>query len=439
MGAKSVRGKSGRGRVAIPLPFHEFFKTEAAGGVILLGAALAALAWANSPWAESYAGAFSWRISVGAGPFLLSKPLLLWINDGLMALFFFVVGLEIKREILVGELSTPRQALLPIAGALGGMAVPAALYMMINAGGAGAAGWGIPMATDIAFALGVLALLGDRVPPALRVFLAALAIVDDLGAVLVIAIFYTDGIRMAYLGAGLGVLAGLVLLASLGMRSLGLYALAGAAVWVFFLKSGIHPTVAGVLLAMTIPARVAVEGPRFLEKARKHLGEFASETSRGRLLTPSQHEALLGLTGAAQEASAPLQRLEHALHPWVTFGIMPLFALANAGVALDVGGTGRLWGPVTAGTAAGLLLGKPLGIVAGAYLVVRTGLSPMPDGAGWRTFAGVGCLAGIGFTMALFIAGLAFGAGELLPQAKVGILGASALSGLAGYLILRRG
>jgi len=253
------------------------------------------------------------------------------------------------------------------------------------------------MATDIAFALGVLALLGDRVPPALRVFLAALAIVDDLGAVLVIAIFYSDGIRMAYLGAGLGVLLGLVLLARLGMRSLGLYALAGAAVWVFFLKSGVHPTVAGVLLAMTIPARVAVEGPRFLEKARKHLGEFASETSRGRILTPSQHEALLGLTGAAQGASAPLQRLEHALHPWVTFGIMPLFALANAGVALDVGGTGGLWGPVTAGTAAGLLLGKPLGILAGAYLVVRTGLCPMPDGAGWRTLAGVGCLAGIGF------------------------------------------
>ncbi len=439
MGAKSVLGKSGRGRVAIPLPFLEFFKTEAAGGVVLLGAALAALVWSNSPWAGTYAGAFSWRIAVGAGPFLLSKPLLLWINDGLMALFFFVVGLEIKREILVGELSTPRQALLPIAGALGGMAVPAALYAMINAGEAGAAGWGIPMATDIAFALGVLALLGNRVPPALKVFLAALAIVDDLGAVLIIAIFYSDGIRMGYLGAGAGVLLGLVLLARLGMRTLGLYALCGAALWLFFLKSGIHPTVAGVLLAMTIPARVAVEGPRFLERARKNLSEFASETSRGRLLTPSQHEALLGLTGAAQGASAPLQRLEHALHPWVTFGVMPLFALANAGVTLDVGGTGSLWGPVTAGTAAGLLVGKPLGIVAGAYLAVRTRLSPMPNGAGWRTFAGVGCLAGIGFTMALFIAGLAFGEGEFLPQAKVGILGASALSGLTGYLILRRG
>ncbi|MEW5765068.1 MAG: Na+/H+ antiporter NhaA [Acidobacteriota bacterium] len=439
MGAKVGQAKTKRGRMAVPLPFMEFFQREAASGVILLGAALAALAWANSPWSESYAKAFSWKISVGAGPFFLSKTLLLWINDGLMALFFFVVGLEIKREILVGELSTPRQALLPIAGALGGMAVPSVLYALINGGGAGAAGWGIPMATDIAFALGVLALLGDRVPPGLKVFLAALAIVDDLGAVLVIAFFYSEGIRTTYLGAGVGVLAGLVFLARLGMRSLGLYALAGVAVWVFFLKSGVHPTVAGVLVAMTIPARVAVEAPSFLERARSYLGEFASETSKGRLLTPAQHEALLGLTEAAQGASAPLQRLEHALHPWVTLGIMPLFALANAGVSLEAGGGGGLWGTVTAGAAAGLLLGKPLGILAGAYLVVRTGLSPMPDGAGWRTFAGVGCLAGIGFTMALFIAGLAFGDGGLLAQAKVGILGASVLSGLAGYLILRRG
>jgi len=433
-------GKTGAtGRKEEPrLPFLEFFRTEAAGGVLLLVAAVAALLWANGPWAASYRAVFSSPIAVGAGGFLLSKPLLLWINDGLMAIFFFVVGLEIKREILVGELASPSKALLSLASALGGMVVPALLYAALNRGGPGAAGWGIPMATDIAFALGVLALLGDRVPPSLKVFLAALAIVDDLGAVLVIALFYTQGIAVSFLLLSLALLLVLAAAGRLGLRKTSVYLGVGVAVWYGFLKSGVHPTVAGVLLAMTIPARVKVEGGRFLERARRSLAEFASETGGGFLVTPGQHEALLDLQEAAEAASSPLQRLEHALHPWVTFAIMPLFALANAGVRLDLGGPSALWGPVTAGAALGLLLGKPAGVLLGAYAVIRPGFCTMPQGATWRTFAGIGCLAGIGFTMALFIAALAFGDGALLVQAKVGILGASAAAGVVGSLLLRR-
>jgi NhaA family Na+:H+ antiporter len=294
------------------------------------------------------------------------------------------------------------------------------------------------MATDIAFALGVLALFGDRVPPSLKVFLAALAIVDDLGAVLVIALFYSQGIVASFLLAGLALLLVLAAAGRLGLRKVPVYLGAGVVVWYCFLKSGVHPTVAGVLLAMTIPARVKVEGGQFLERARRSLAEFASEAGGGVLLTPGQHEALLDLQEAAEAASSPLQRLEHALHPWVTFAIMPLFALANAGVRLDLEGPSALWGPVTAGAALGLLLGKPAGVLLGAYAMVRSGLCAMPQGATWRTFAGIGCLAGIGFTMALFIAALAFGDGALLVQAKVGILGASAAAGVAGSLLLRR-
>lgn len=438
MGTKVNRGKGEGGLQAIPLPFLEFFRTEAAGGLLLLGAALFAVLWANSPWADAYARLFSLRIFVGAGSLSLSKPLLLWINDGLMALFFFVVGLEIKREILVGELASLRQALLPMAGAAGGMAVPAVLYAVFNVGKEGALGWGIPMATDIAFALGVLALLGDRVPASLKVFLAALAIVDDLGAVLVIAFFYGEGVQTPFLFAGVGLLAFLVLLSRAGVQRIGPYGLTGLAVWALFLKSGVHPTVAGVLVALVIPARVAVQGPLFMDRARRFIAEFASEMGGGILLTPRQHEAVVGLTEAAREASSPLQRLEHALHPWVTFGVMPVFALANAGVALGSGGSAGVVGPVAMGTAAGLLLGKPLGIMAGVYVVVRSGLGRLPEGTGWRSFAGVGCLAGIGFTMALFIATLAFGEGPLLAQAKTAILAASALSGGAGVFLLRR-
>ncbi len=435
---KSEKTGGAQGKEAAGLPFLEFFRTEAAGGVLLLAASAAALFWANGPWASSYRAVFSSPVTVGAGGFLLSKPLLLWINDGLMAIFFFVVGLEIKREILVGELASPSKALLPLAGALGGMAVPALLYAALNEGGPGAAGWGIPMATDIAFALGVLALFGHRVPPSLKVFLAALAIADDMGAVLVVALFYSRGIGVPDLLAGLGLLLALAAGGRLGLRRTGVYFGVGVLVWFCFLKSGVHPTVAGVLLAMTIPARVKVEGGRFLDRARKSLAGFASQAKGGLLLTPGQHEALLDLQEAAEAASSPLQRLEHALHPWVTFGVMPLFALANSGVPLAPGDPSTLWGPVTAGAVLGLLVGKPVGVLLGAYAVIRPGLSAMPQGATWRAFAGIGCLAGIGFTMALFIAALAFGDGALLTQAKVGILGASALSGAAGALLLRR-
>ncbi|MGE3601130.1 MAG: Na+/H+ antiporter NhaA [Dehalococcoidia bacterium] len=420
-------------------PFRAFAQLSAAGGILLGLCTVIALLWANSPWSDSYTRLWATYVTVGGGQLVLRETLLHWINDGLMAVFFFVVGLEIKREILIGELASPRRAALPIAAAVGGMVVPALLYVSLNRSGDAAAGWGIPMATDIAFALGVLALLGSRVPTALKVFLTALAIVDDLGAVLVIALFYTDAINLPALSWGVAGLGLLVLANRLGVRRSLVYALLGTVVWVAFLRSGVHATIAGILVALTIPARAVIDADAFVARGRAMLTVFDQASRHGRRAgtNEAQHSALQALEDAVDHVEAPMQRMEHALHPWVAFAILPLFALANAGVDLsgDLGGMFRE--SVTLGLLLGLLLGKPLGITLAAWLAVRTGLAAMPAGVSWRQVRGVGWLGGIGFTMALFIASLAFGDSAELAMAKLGIFSASVLAGLIGWVLLR--
>lgn len=427
-------------------PFRRFASVASAGGIVLLATTAIALAWANSPWAGSYHHLWETPLTFGVGGGSVRWTLHLLINDGLMAVFFFLVGLEIKREVLAGELKSLRTAALPMLAALGGMVVPATLYALVNAGGAGAPGWGVPMATDIAFALGVLALLGERVPVGLKVFLAALAIVDDIGAVLVIALFYSSGVSWAALGAT----AALLLLAAganlAGVRRPWAYGVLGLALWAAVLASGVHATVAGVLLAMAIPVRTRIDEPVFLANARRAIDDFdaaavvtAIDPDTTVLSNSEHHTALEELETLTEQAQPPLIRIEHSLHGIVAFGIMPLFALANAGVSL--GGEavrGAAAHPVTLGVMLGLVLGKPLGIAGFSWLAVRTGIAALPRGISWAMIAGTAVLGGIGFTMALFIAGLAFSGGALLEEAKVGILAASTISGVAGWLVLRR-
>ena len=417
--------------------FGQFTQAASGGGIALLAATAIALAWANSPWAASYHHLWETPVTIGAPGFGLTESLHHWINDGLMAVFFFLVGLEIKRELLVGELSSARQAALPIAAAVGGMVVPAAIYAAINAGGPGAAGWGIPMATDIAFALGVLALLGDRVPLGLKVFLAALAIVDDLGAVLVIALFYTASISWAALGVAALVLAALLTINRAEVRHPAPYVVLGLVLWVAFLKSGVHATIAGVLLAMTIPARTRLDRAEFGARLRAQLDAFehACGDGDGDAAYGVQQEVLEELEDACEGAQTPLMRIEHALHGVVSYGIMPLFALANAGVPL--GGAPPGGGAIALGVLLGLVVGKPLGIGLAAWLAVRSGRALLPTGVTWRHVHGAAWLGGIGFTMSLFIGGLAFADEAQLGAAKLGILGASALAGLGGWLLLR--
>jgi Na+:H+ antiporter, NhaA family len=427
-------------------PFRRFASTQSSGGVVLLAATAIALVWANSPWASSYHELWETPLTLGVARWTARTNLHHLINDGLMAVFFFVVGLEIKREVLAGELASARRAALPMVAAFGGMVVPAVLYALLNAGGPGARGWGVPMATDIAFALGVLALLGDRVPTSLKVFLAALAIVDDIGAVLVIAVFYSGGVAWGALGA-----AGAILLLAVGANAAGVrrrwaYGALGLALWGTVLASGVHATVAGVLLAMAIPVRTRLDEPAFLASARRALDDFdaaaivtATDPATTVLSNVGHHTALEELETLCEQAQPPLIRLEHALHSIVSFAIMPLFALANAGVALGANAIGEaLASPVTLGALLGLLVGKPLGITGFSWLAVRAGIAALPAGVTWRALAGAGVLGGIGFTMALFIAGLAFPDSSLLDAAKLGVLTASAIAGVVGWVLLRR-
>jgi Na+:H+ antiporter, NhaA family len=422
-------------------PFARFIRTESAGGIVLIACTLLALVWANSPWAESYHHLWETPVSVGFGEFALTYSLHHWINDALMAVFFFLVGLEIKREFLVGELASLRRAALPIAAAMGGMVVPALLYAMVNVGTEGARGWGIPMATDIAFALGVLALLGPRTPLALKVFLAALAIVDDIGAVLVIAVFYTADISWAALGFAALFMGAMVLANVLGARSPLLYLLLGILLWIAFLKSGIHATVAGVLSAMAIPARTRIDTYEFLARGRRVLEHFeaAGEEGKGILTNRGQQAAIFEMERSCEAAQAPLQRIEHDLHYWVAFAIIPLFALANAGVHLSGNLADAFRNPVTLGVVLGLVVGKPVGITLFAWAAVRLRIADLPFGVRWSAVGGVAFLGGIGFTMSLFISGLAFpGMPELNDAAKIGIFAASLLAGVLGWAMLSR-
>jgi NhaA family Na+:H+ antiporter len=361
-----------------------------------------------------------------------------WINDGLMAVFFFVVGLEIKREILVGELSKPRQALFPIVAAFGGMAVPAILFTVFNLNGTGANGWAIPMATDIAFALGVLSLLGKRVPFALKVFLTAVAIVDDIGAVLVIAIFYSHEIVWASLLIGGLALAVLYILNRLSVRNLLLYGVFGFVVWLAFLQSGVHATIAGVLVAATIPANPRIDRKSFLRRSYTYLRTFedAADPQTDILTNSEQRAAVRELEEAAESVSSPLQRLEHGLHPWVAYAIMPIFALANSGITFTSGEASALFTPVGFGVLAGLALGKQLGITLFSWVFSRLGLISRPRGLRWRHIYGAAWLGGIGFTMSLFITDLAFADPALVLASKLAILSASIISAIGAAVTL---
>jgi len=423
---------------AVLSPFNRFFRTSAAGGLLLVACTALAMLWANSPLRESYEGLRHVVFSVGVGRAELSLSLLHWVNDGLMAVFFFVVGLEIKREVLAGELSSVRKAMLPIAAAIGGMCVPAAVYLACTWGTGLEHGWGIPMATDIAFSLGVLSLLGRRIPPALKVFLTALAIADDIRAVLVIALFYGSQLNLGALSLGVALLAGMVGANLLGVRRAPAYLLLGAAAWLCFYNSGVHATVAGVLAAMAIPARTRTGVQELLDDSRGLLDELQREhQGRGMLESDRLHKIILTLRAACRDAETPLQRLDAGLHPWVAFGILPLFALLNGGVALSGAVLGQAASGLSLGVGLGLLLGKPLGVGLAAFGMIRLGLAPGLPGVTGRHLLGVGCLAGIGFTMSIFVGGLAFAGGQETELAKLGILAGSLASAFVGWSVLR--
>ncbi len=421
-------------------PIREFGRVQASGGIVLLACSLVAMLWANAPFGNTYEEFWHTKLSVGLGSAAIAWDLRHWINDGLMALFFFVVGLEIKREILVGELADRRRIALPLLAAFGGMAVPALFYALVNLGTPGIVGWGIPMSIDIAFALGVLALLGSRVPLALRVLVTAVAIIDDIGAILVIAIFYTARIDLSAAAVGIALLVFLAAANRAGVRSPLVYGGVGILVWLAFVQSGIHATIAGVLLALTIPVWVRLDTASFLARARTSLEHVEEAAQRGgSVLTDQvQQHALQDLETSCERAQAPLQRLEHTLHPWVSFGIVPLFAFANAGTNLGTLTAEMLLHPVTVGIVVGLTLGNQIGIMLCTWLTVRAGIAVLPPGVTWAHLYGATWVAGIGFTMSLFIANLAFADEELLQAAKLGILIASPFCGVVGYFLLAR-
>lgn len=414
-------------------PFIRFFHIEAAGGIVLLACTLLALALANSPWSAAVASFWQMPIGFNIGETGIHMSLLHWINDGLMTIFFFLVGLEIKRELVHGELRDPRKAVLPAAAALGGMVVPAVIYLLLQHGKPGADGWAIPMATDIAFVVGFIALLGKRVPFSLKILLLTLAIIDDLGAVFVIAIAFTEKISLPMLGLAAGGFGFTLLCRWLGVRTIAVYVVIGAGIWLAVLKSGVHPTVAGVLLGLLTPSRPWL-AERSLLKVVGGTSERLRQDHDGEQELEHHEEAVRLLGDTARETISPLDRLETALHPWVAFGIMPVFAFANAGVQLN---QPALFDPVAIAVALGLVLGKPLGIVGFSAVAVKLGLAKLPDGVGWKVMTGAGCLAGIGFTMSLFIGGLALD-GNLLEAGKTGTLVGPAVSAVLGCALLWR-
>ena len=421
-------------------PAESFFKKEASSSILLLMATIIAITWANSAVAPFYHKLLHTHISLELGKHHISKSLLHWINDGLMTYFIFIVGLEIKREILVGELSSPKSALLPVVAALGGMLVPGAIYFTLNRGTPTAGGWGIPMATDIAFALGAIAVFGRKLPVGLRVFLSAFAIADDLGAVVVIAVFYTKEIIWSYLIICMFFVAGLIVANLLWIRWAVLYALLGLGMWIAVLNSGVHPTVAGFVVAMFIPARGKYDTDRFVKRVKEIMDEFqCEEQSCGYsiLLDRGHLNAVHALEMACHEVETPLQRLEHSLHPWIAFVLLPLFAFANAGLSLKgIDLTSIVHQPLTLGITLGLVLGKPVGIVLFSLLAVKTGIAVLPTEVRWSQIVGAGMLGGIGFTMSLFVSGLSFASPELINYAKLGILSGSTISAIGGIVFL---
>jgi NhaA family Na+:H+ antiporter len=413
-------------------PLERFMHVEAAAGIVLLACTAIALVLANSPLSATYLHFWETEVGFHLGSVRVSHTLHHWINDGLMALFFFVVGLEVKRELVLGELRDPQRAALPVVAAIGGMLAPAAIYLAFQAGTPAQRGWGIPMATDIAFVVGCMAVLGSRIPHGLRIMILTLAIADDIGTILVIALGYSTGIHLVPLLVGAFDLVLVVMLAYVGIRSFGIYTLVGLLVWFAFQESGVHATVAGVILGLLTPARphlTRASFARFLEHAAERRPPSDGATDAG-----DRSASVRMLRQAARETVSPLEYLESTLHPWVGFVIMPVFALANAGVTLHIASFTE---PVAVAVAAGLLIGKPLGIVLFSWIAVRVGLAHLPAGVGWTALAGGGILAGIGFTMALFVAGLALD-GTALEAAKVGIIAGSAVSAALGLAVLVR-
>ncbi|HEY6004449.1 MAG TPA: Na+/H+ antiporter NhaA [Anaeromyxobacter sp.] len=414
-------------------PIQAFFRLEAASGLVLLGCAVAALAWANLAH-SSYRLVFEAPVTVGIGDLVARFSVLELVNDGLMTLFFFVVGMEIKRELVLGELRTVPQAILPAIAALGGMVVPAGIFFAFNAGRPGAPGWGIPMATDIAFCIGVLTLLESRVPHALVVFVTALAIFDDIGGILVIALFYGAGIHVSWLLAAAAVTASLLVMSRGYVRNGIAWTVAGVLLWYSLHHSGIHATIAGVIVGLAIPARPR----RPLHAVLRELSSYTAGLTRGRDDEERDEAAIQGIEERLEELEAPVTRFVHALHPWVAFGIMPLFALANSGIHLSALDASQLTGRVAVGTAVALFLGKQAGIFAFTVAAVAAGVARLPGGTTRAKLLGVSIVAGIGFTVALFIAGLAYPEEpRLLEEAKLGILAGSLVSGIVGAVLLR--
>jgi len=424
----------------IATPFENFIHSQTTTGLVLILMTVIALILANSPLVDTYNTLFHTKIDFNVGEWKLSHTLHHWINDGLMAIFFFMIGLEIKREILVGELSNIKVAILPILAAIGGMVVPALIYTFINNGGEGANGWGIPMATDIAFAISVLVLLGNRVSPALITFLVALAIVDDLGAVLVIAIFYTEQIQfLPLLLAGVSFMIMMIFNRS-GIHAILPYFIVGLCLWFFMLESGVHATIAGVIAAMSIPSRPKITSTNFTKQTRNLLNEYDNyPVVIDHTMHESQKAILLNIKDTIDSVSAPSAKLEHDLHLPVSLLIIPIFAFANAGISIDFSSVASIiMEPVSLGIIFGLILGKVLGIAGVSFIAIKTGIAKLPDGTSMSQLLGVASLGGIGFTMSIFVADLAFeGNDSLIFQAKIGILCASFMAGLFGYLWLR--
>jgi Na+:H+ antiporter, NhaA family len=421
-------------------PTQQFFRKEAASSILLIAATIIALIWVNSDVGETYHRFWHIKVSFTFAHFHISKTLLHWVNDGLMSLFFFTVGLEIKREILVGELATPKKALLPVIAALGGMIVPGLIYVALNVGLPTIHGWGIPVATDIAFALGAVAVFGRRLPVGLRIFLAAFAIADDLGAVVIIAIFYTKEIVWSNLIISLFLILGLAVANFFWIRQTLIYAILGLAVWFFVLGSGVHPTVAGVIVSLFVPARGRYDTDNFLQNVKKITEKFeCEEQSCGYSILLNQEHlyAVQALELACHDVETPLQRLMHALHPWVAFVILPLFAMGNTGLVFrGIVFSEMVSNPVILGIIFGLVVGKPIGIMLFSYISVKSGMASLPQQVRWSHILGGAMLGGIGFTMSLFLSELSFSDPHIIDYARIAILAGSILSAVFGMSFL---
>jgi NhaA family Na+:H+ antiporter len=424
-------------RKSLVTPFQKFVRIESLSGMLLFGATVLALILANSPWAGRFHEFWQFELGVKTSGFELIKPLILWINDGLMAIFFFLIGLEIKRELLIGELNSVKKASFPLFAAIGGMLIPVLFYLVLNRNPESANAWGVPMATDIAFSLAILTLLGKRVPLGLKVFLTAFAIVDDLGAVLVIAIVYSESIKWSLIGIALILLAILVFLSYRKIHAKAIRLIFGIIVWYLFLKAGIHPTIAGVLMAFTVPIRQRIGIDTYYDKLCAIVENIkVADDGKQPLLTKDQIEGIDDLESWTEKVQSPLQQLEHRLHNWVAFLIMPVFAFSNAGVSFTAGTQlDTLLGGVIV---ISLVAGKLVGITLFSWLGIRFKLAELPEGVNFRQIVGTGLLAGVGFTMSIFVANLAFTGNDLLlDSAKAGILAGSFIAGSAGYLVLR--